>query len=398
MKKIFLIFAITLITALSLFSGCSTPSEGDKDLSDDIIIADFEKWAPDFQLIRIMNDFGAVNVNGDLTYVKNGKYSAKLQPLGSYSMGQIPYLYFPLQSSLFGFDYCDFSKAEKITASIYNAEEYDVNMLMGLITKIVNVDSVIREQGKYFVLEPGWNDIEYLIDLNILSMAYDIKDFQGIYFLFENAGSRDIEDAPVLYVDDIIIRQAKEPKAIENLIILDTNEIANFEKLYQAYIFSVDSPKFKCIPELELVSASDYGIAATSGTRVLRMVTKAGDAAEETWPRITLAEKIMQASNLKNIDPDDYENTYFCFDVYNNTDKNMIFYPQFYSSGERNWQPFALTTIRGDWTTFRIKLSEINAASVTDPGILGLAWAEYPSSFAGDLEFFFDSFRLETVN
>ena len=44
-----------------------------------VCLSDFETYKPDFQLIRILNHFGAINVNTDPQYVKSGKASAKIQ-------------------------------------------------------------------------------------------------------------------------------------------------------------------------------------------------------------------------------------------------------------------------------------------------------------------------------
>ena len=82
MKKLFvsLLASIMAFSALA-FTGCQKEEE-ETGTPTQVVLADFEKFEPDFQLMRISKHFGAVTVNTDATYVKSGTTSAKVQPLG----------------------------------------------------------------------------------------------------------------------------------------------------------------------------------------------------------------------------------------------------------------------------------------------------------------------------
>ena len=101
MKKLIsaALFASILLSAVPL-SACDnkndeheveTPAGGDQVS----VLADFETWNPSFSLCRILGGFGKVSENTDEKYVKTGKGSAKLQPLGYYNQPATPFVYFP---------------------------------------------------------------------------------------------------------------------------------------------------------------------------------------------------------------------------------------------------------------------------------------------------------------
>ena len=88
---------LACVTLLSSFAFASCDKSKDqKPEVEQIVLADFEKFEPDFQLIRLSKHFGAVNVNTDSTYVKSGTTSAKVQPLGHVPSKSQPMMFFPL--------------------------------------------------------------------------------------------------------------------------------------------------------------------------------------------------------------------------------------------------------------------------------------------------------------
>ena len=393
MKKIFgLMLSFVLLFSLFSFVGCNeNESKGDTQAGE-VVIADFEKWAPDFQIMRPMNSFGVVSVNEDPQYVHGGEASAKLQPMGGYSVQKVPYVYFPLSSELFSFNYCDFSLVDYITFFIYNAQDEAAALDFGLVTTIVDINNTERASGGTFQLQPGWNEIVYYPDLTIINLSYDITDIQGIYLGFENAGVRDPEDAPVFYLDDVVMRRLDEPVEVENIIELDEGEICDFEKAYQQYIITYDCPNTKCIPDMSIVEAAEYGLTAPSGEKVLRIVTKPGDATEGSWPRFTIPEKIVRESGFMNIPSEEWSEYRFCFEVYAET-QNRTFFPEFYSQGGSNWTATNVSARRGQWVTYSVDFTNFSEDVVSNPGFIKIAWAEYID--AGELVFYFDNFRVE---
>lgn len=391
---------IALICALVMpisAAACGDPAgeDADSDFEKTVVLADFEEWAPDFQLLRQMNNFGAIDVNEDARYVKDGTRSALVRPLGGYSKMTTPYFYIPTESSLFGYNYVDFNVVQSFTADVYNAESSDVAMEAGVITMIADYESADLAGASEFILKPGWNEVEYIVDRSLLNIANDISDIAGIYYSFENAGSRYLEDAPELYFDNIVLHRSRDLSPVENLITLDENEICGFEKLYQRYIITAEADNSKCMPDYEVVYANNYGMQASEGDYVLRLVTKPGDVFQGSWPKFTIPEKIMQASDLVSLCANGGTGVYIAFDVYAETD-SMRFYADFHSEGGGNWSSWSLSSVKGAWVTFRLELSNLPEATLKSPGYMKISWDEYPPDMYGDMVFYFDNFRLET--
>ena len=82
MKKLMALICV-LSASLSLFSFACCGEEKKTEVKGDTetVIADFESWAPSFQLMRLINGFGKVTENNDAAYVKSGSSSAKLPHL-----------------------------------------------------------------------------------------------------------------------------------------------------------------------------------------------------------------------------------------------------------------------------------------------------------------------------
>lgn len=358
------------------------------------VLADFESWNPSFSLCRILGGFGKVTENTDERYVKTGKASAKLQPLGYYATPSQPFLYFPTYSQAYGRDITDFSKVKRVSAWLY-CEGETGKVEMGLISSIASVNSAERVQQKTFNLRHGWNELVYEPDLNVLNIAYDITMIQGVSFAFENAGSRDLADAPVFYLDDVEITEAAEPREITDVVELNPYEICDFERLYQNYVVAPDAdnpPQYS--PDLSRVGEQEDTdgalITPSSGGKMLQVITHPGEKYQASWSRFTIPEKIMQKA-FAALTEEEKSSAKIQFDVYNASDIPMIFYPEFYTAGGKDWQAFNVVAAEHRWVTFSLPLSKLNARTVETPGFLKIAWGEY---VGGDQTFYFDNFRI----
>ena len=140
------ILTLTLAAVCALGTVSLTACKEEKKVSEaeklTTTLVDFEEWAPDFQNIRMITGFGVITRNANEKYVKSGKYSAKLQPMGYYSTGKIPEVYFRTYSDVFGYNYSDFSQIERISASFYNAEETVQTVEMGIVSAITNYEYI----------------------------------------------------------------------------------------------------------------------------------------------------------------------------------------------------------------------------------------------------------------
>ena len=75
MKKIISLFLICMLSLamIVLPAGCSKKDESGKTPAPaENVLYDFEDYDRNFQLMKVMSYFGAVNVNRDKTYVRSG--------------------------------------------------------------------------------------------------------------------------------------------------------------------------------------------------------------------------------------------------------------------------------------------------------------------------------------
>ena len=220
--KRFLSLALTAITMLSMvsFAGCKDNKTEGNEVEDNnpakiVTLANFEQFDPDFQLLRLRKGFGAVNVNQNKDYVKSGESSAKLQPLGRYKDKAKPFLYFELESELYDYSYADLDYLYSISMWLYNDSEEQKEAEIGIVTSFINLneinsDGVTQGAGISYKLNSGWNKLTYFIDKSEVYLPSGGTKAQGIYLQFENTPSRDIEDAPVFYLDDVVLTVKKE--------------------------------------------------------------------------------------------------------------------------------------------------------------------------------------------
>ena len=399
MKKLFSILATFVLILSVCFGGTAckpeNPGEEENYPVGKVCLNDFESYKPDFSVIRILGQFGAINVNKDLNYVKSGTASAKLQPLGGYNSMVSPMFYVPFKSDTFQYDYSDLSRIRQVTAEIYNSEETDVNMTFGLVMEAVNTDMVNKTIPVKYSLKTGWNTVTYDVDVSVISILYDIDKAEGVYFGFDSTGSRYIEDAPVLYLDDINLMFAQKPATVENLLSFDEGEICSFDKLYQRYIAYTEAENPAAEPEISVVKVNDYDTNVNNAWRksVLALTTRPGNGGG-TYQRLIFPENFMKAGALGKVDFKNIADAVFCFDIYA-CDQSITFYPEFFDSGYGVcYNKWAEVTTVGSWHEVRIPLSELKESMVTSPGFFRIAWGEYSENL-GNLIFLFDNFRIE---
>lgn len=443
MKKI-LALSLSVLTcfgSLGWIAGCnsssSTDEEENKEIvsteeeSKEIIFANFEQWGPDFQLMRLINNFGKVTRNEDANYVKEGKYSAKLRPMGGYLTSSIPLLYLPTNSVNFSYNYSDFTQFERISAYMYNAEDRALNATIGLVSSIGSPTTVSTLPGDTVYLAPKvWTKIDYWLELDFLNLAADVTSIKGVYFQFENAGVEYPDDAPTVYLDDVRLVKADVQQTVKDLIVLDENEVCDFEKDYQKYIMQAErAGSVNETFEMDVVTATDYGIVAPSGEKVLRLLRHPSQSSGAS--KLMLPENLMKRVGLDKIPEDDYKKTYFCFDMIGGVNaKNEYLGTKITTSGGRGsswlrrivrkkgeytlttggvsldkgvvgqWAPWNYSERVGPqgWTTYKISLYEIagwlGSDYVKDVGYFCINIGNYQGT--EDRELFFDNFRIET--
>ena len=409
MKRKFVKFLAvgTILSALFALGACwtekpepsSTPEINEEELKD-VTLANFEQWGPDFQLLRINSSFGKITRNDDAEFVQSGQYSAKIQPLGGLYTTANPVVWMPLKSEYFSYDYENFEKYEKITLEVYNAQDEEKTLKVGLISEVDGMDVKYMPSTEY-TLESGWNNIVYEIDQIYVDVTAKIKEVKGVYIEFERTGSRDLADAPVFYLDDIVLRAGEKLFDLAEHVEFEEGELCDFEKDFQKAamqtILYLESDR----PEIEVVTATDYSIQATSGEKMARVLLKGNPNNNAHFERLTLSGRLLSFTEYAtNKDVSARKNTYVCFDVYNNTDTPLSLWlfnqecgkalagDYSYLAGS-----FELLIESKKWQTVSVNLADLDLIGATNVGYFSITWR----AFAGqDKEIFFDNFRLES--
>lgn len=360
----------------------------------DVLLASFDSYSEGFQLMRVLDKFGAININENSEFATSGK-SAKLQPLGGYISTAIPTCYYPFKSQAFGFDYQDVTYLKKIEVDFYNVESHDLSLTMGLVTEVKNTDLITKcNKPEKIALKPGKNTVAYTVDTSVLGILYDVTAFEGVYFSFDRVGSREIEDAPVVYMDNLYLRYGEQKGEAAPAIELGNGEILSFEKSWQRYTVSVDCENLACEPQIEIVKLSSLGIAAQSGgQKGLKVTFPAGGTSYGSWNRLVIPETVMKRCEMTSLKEEEYADYYLCMDFYGVSGGSMNVYPEFFDSGysscDNKWSK---NVVEGQWSTLSVRLSEIDPYKVSHPGFFRLAWAE----FVGDpIEIIIDNVRIE---
>lgn len=432
--KRILAFGLSLLMSVSAFGSlvaCNEPNGETPKEETEITFANFEQWGPDFQLLRVINNFGKVTRNDDKAFVKEGKYSAKLQPVGTYLTPSDPLLYLPTQSSEFEYNYTDFTNYDRITAYMYNAEEKPLTATIGLVSGIASPTVVSTVPGDTVYLQPKqWTRIDYWLELDMINLSADVTNIKGVYFQFANAGVLYPQDAPTVYLDEITIGKAEEKHVVNDVITLKENEICDFETGYQKFIMQANrAGSVEETFEMDVVKATDYGFTASSGENVLRILRHPSKASGRNF--LMIPETLMQKAGINKIPEADYKKTYLCFEMrFGKNPTTESFGTQVTTTGGKGrmwtrrivrkageymykvngeyidrgvvgqWAPwdYAIRPNDSEWVTFKLSLFEIakhcGANYVSNPGYFAIIIYNY--SGKTDTELFFDNFRLET--
>lgn len=412
MKKANKIISMILAcTTLFSFVSCAEKNSEGGDLAgtESVLLADFEQYVPDIELIRIDENFGKISLNKDKQFVKSGDSSAKIQPLGQYTSGSYAIFVVPFLSENYSYDYTDARYLSAITMSIYNAENTVQNLKLGMEVNESDpttngVAFASLASPSWYELKPGWNDIIYYPNLEELDIAFDVSNILGLGFVFDDAGSRNLADAPVLYLDALKLHRTKKAKEIKNVIELDKNEILGFEKEWQNSAFYSIAPDPVMTPDTSIIVASTEGIEATQGEKVLKCVMKPHYGWGNQWAQLRIPAKIMRASGFMNFSDQeiaDYVIAYDCCARKLPTATGYTaLYVELYSADEderSNYLDAGNMDFTEEWKTIRIPLGLCRSAVWKNPGELRLVWSDYPPE-RGPLTVYFDNFRIEKIS
>ena len=387
-------------------------------------LSNFEQWKPDFSLIRLMKYFGKVSRNRDKTYVKSGDYSAKIQPMGGIHSATKPQMYFPFFSEYYNFNYQDFTYVDYIDFWIYNDNDKDMPLNVGLVSSITSEEAISVLPAETFYLKAkDWTLVTYYVDFNTMSInqnitASQIMQIKGLYLEFGNASSADVNEAPVYYVDDLNMYYKDTPNEVKPVSEIlqfdhvdgsDVYELCDFEKVYQNYIFSTYVKKAECIPTLSIVNAEKEGVdglLATSGTSVLKVEIPAGSTVQGSYTELILSGKVMttffnqfffdSATQTAKIPGSELKNYYLAYDVYVVGDVESTYkishyaYDSLNSSYSRSEGFPTLPIKSGQWQTWTISLYDFASLEKTRNSVFDPA---NPSKYNVDIAKAYDAYK-----
>lgn len=397
-KNCVLACLLSLVCCAAGFAGCGGEPAPDPDaaLKEDVMVNGFEDWTPDLQTALIFNDFGKVSLNTDKTYVTQGERSARLDPLGgAYVSSSAPIVMFSLKSDTYGFDYADLSYADYLSFDIYNAQDEDKTVYAGFAGEVNSVSSISRVGEKEFVLKPGWNTCQLEVEAALISIMGDLTEVPGIYFRFESAGSANVVDegenkTPRYYLDNMWLIKKPDKSESDFTMELRENEIADFERIWQEYMFTNDNPGL-----VEVVDADEFGLTAPSGDKVLHV--QFDGTSSQNWLQMEISSELLNRTALFGMSSDVAENAYICFETYNNTD-SMVNLVMVYRTPTSSLISTQNNCAPHTWTSYEYCVADLLALDNGFLTAMGNFQISYKDDYTGTKEYFFDNFRIEIRN
>ena len=223
-------------------AGIAACTENNSRRGTIINFATYESWDEGFSYLSIMDGFGRVTKSDEQAH--GGKYSAKVQPLGSHTDSATkPFFYYPMKiEGDGGFDYSDFAMLNSVSFSVYNAEPEALSFEFCIIASISDIEGADCKAVQTVTADSGkWTDVTYRPDYDALQNMCDVSNIAGIAFRFENCNSADIASAPVLYFDDVQLSLSDTPNVIIQESEPARGEMQSFDAASSLVYVNMDS-------------------------------------------------------------------------------------------------------------------------------------------------------------
>lgn len=289
-------------------AGIAACTENNSRRGTIINFATYESWDEGFSYLSIMDGFGRVTKSDEQAH--GGKYSAKVQPLGSHTDSATkPFFYYPMKiEGDGGFDYSDFAMLNSVSFSVYNAEPEALSFEFCIIASISDIEGADCKAVQTVTADSGkWTDVTYRPDYDALQNMCDVSNIAGIAFRFENCNSADIASAPVLYFDDVQLSLSDTPNVIIQESEPARGEMQSFDAASSLVYVNMDSG----VDFAETwLPAGDAKLPAGVKGGVEFAITEADIG---TWPRLKFDSRTPQA----DLEKADYFSMLLYFDVPN---------------------------------------------------------------------------------
>ncbi|MBQ9782773.1 MAG: hypothetical protein IJW26_06320, partial [Clostridia bacterium] len=274
---------------------------------------------------------------------------------------------------------------------MYNANDVDKDVVIGLVSKYKGLYSITKLQGQTFSLKANdWTLVRYAIDFGSMTIGSDVDrddmiNIQGIYMQWETAVSPNVEDAPVFYVDDISLMYKETINGFKSPLKFDPNAkikyLINFEEAWHDNIFYIKQVDPLTAPTQKVVKGADVGVQATTGNRMLQYdapLVRTADGYGTKWHYLKMPQQMMRAfwktyiydselvENPYIVPRDEWDEWYFCYDVYNANEFSLSLGIMLYAEGDIWPSRTASITVKpGEWATFKISVDTIASLSST---------------------------------
>ena len=231
----------------------------------------------------------------------------------------------------------------------------------------------------------------------------------------------------------------------------DVKYLLTFDEIYQQNLAVIKSADIISTPTHRVVNASEVGVEATTGNRMLQYnfpLMKKSEGYKGAWHRWTIPEQMMrlfwqayfynpELTNPYVIPREEWKDWVFCFDVYNASAFTYNLSLKFFAAGSK-WSNAGATAemVPGEWVTVYISVDTIaadltrmgtwkneegvvlqpeqyylNEERITDPGYLWITHLSTPTVTVNGVEmddpnvkesftrmtYYFDSFRVVHV-
>ncbi len=375
MKKISLFLATVLLaTTLPLVGGCGEKKSIEKPVET---MYDFEDVKRNLYQLQPIMDFGVISINKDAKYVSQGETSYKLQPIGVIGSTAKPVLVLPTYSNEYDYNFMDFTLYKSVSMDLYNAEEENITVDIGLSLSTVTRDSyqsyITGSNSESFTLIPGWNTVTYVVPHDMIAFRGNLSEVYGVYVAFDNSGSVFAKDSAEVYIDNVRIERLEKPHQVNGQLQLKSDdekgiyEVLSFEEDYQKYLVWVSRDRDRRMhPDMDIYNP----LVGDEVGKVLRFNARSVAVGMDVYPTSVISRAaIRQAFENAKKNGDNYD-YYFCLDIYNDSDKPFSFRMEFLSTNaEKNerselWKEPILTPHA--WTHWECNLNEVEVVTGKD--------------------------------
>lgn len=335
--------------------------------------------------VRMQSVFGVVELNEEPAFVSEGRQSIRLTPKTPYA--DRSYVFFPFSSSALGFNYTDLNFISAVDVDVYTP--IDITMAFGMY---FSDTGTLRAEPTTITLKPGWTTVNISVQHSLIALQYDLMNCKGLYV---QVGTEAVTLEESVYLDNICLTVETQPAEVEANILIDEwdgyCELADFEHAYQQIIaMPYTTYNRAALPEVKVVDASEYGLEAPSGKRVLRIESypRNGGAAG-SWTQLAFTDQWFTTLDIGRFKGQGYE---LKFDVYQEGNFSTLIELNLYHAYGMDWG--GIQTKQDQWVEFSEPL-DTYANWLDNPKQFVFAWMDWDPALGDKCVFYIDNIRIE---